>query len=97
MGTALYNWMIGNDHKSCYSRGSGRLGKHRRCIPAYFRGGVILARTAAPSCPARPLEGDLAKVAVVAVPNSNAAVLSLQRTDSDTAGRGYRLATVALR
>ncbi len=48
---------------------------------------------------ARPVlwKGTLAKVAVVAVPNSNAAVLSLQRTDSDTAGRGYRLAIAALR
>ena len=63
----------------------------------YYRGGVILARTAAPSYPTRPLEGHLAKVAVVAVPNGNAAVLSLQRTDSDTAGRGYRLAAAALR
>ena len=38
---------------------------------------------------ARPVlwKGTLAKLAVVAVPNGNAAVLSLQRTDSDTAVR----------
>ena len=47
---------------------------------------------------ARPVlwKGTLAKVEAVAVPNGNAPVLSLQRTDSDTAGRGYRLATTTL-
>ena len=85
---------------SCLGRGSvpncesfSKMGS-----PSYYRGGVILARNGSTVMPDPVLwQGTPAKVAVVAVPNSNAAVLSLQRTDSDTAGRGYRLATAALR
>ena len=47
---------------------------------------------------ARPIlsEGKLAKEAVVAVPDAYAAILCLQGIASDTAARGYRMATAAL-
>ena len=47
--------------------------------------------------PACPLEGKLAKVTVIAVRDGYEAVLCPLGIASDTAGRGYRLATVVIR